>query len=294
MKSKVFLGLLILLVILVFAVDRYADMRAEEEVKNILSRLELSGASFEGVDYRLLSGEVVVERLRIPSKGGTTEIERLTVREYGNDRMVLFAEGIRGERDELERDMKELGYTDPYMNFYLDARMDRDSKNLTVEDMSFEVPEAFRVSLSFSAGNITPDLITDLITFNGEDREELNYLVGRMAEIRFGHLKATFSDMGLRERLFEQKARKEGKTPEEVKEEILSSLEERATASEEGKEFLSSFRGFIRDGGSIGIAVKPVGELTMQELIYALFLSVQMKDPSPLFQRLDFSFFHTK
>lgn len=294
MKSKVFLGLLILLVIMVFAVDRYADMRVEEGVRNFLSRLELSGASYEEVDYRLLSGEVVVEKLRLPSEKGTTEIEKLTLREYGSDKVVLIAEGIRGEQDKLDKDLKELGYTDPYMNFYLSARMDRNSKNLTVEDMSFEVPEAFRLSLSFSAGNITSDLITDLITFDGEDREELNYLVGRMAEIRFGHLKATFSDMGLRERLFEQKADKEGKTPEEIKGEILASLKGQVPSSETGREILRSFEGFIKEGGSIGVSVKPVGELTMQELIYALFLSVQLRDPSPLFQRLNFSVFHNK
>ncbi|GEM_PF-6756819 len=271
----------------------YADNRAEKKLNALLTDLDLENrVKYADIDYSLISGELLVEKITVSSPRGDATIERLRVHRYTDSEATIYVEGIRFSDDEFINDMKELGYDDPRINLSFDASIDDENRMLDVRNFSFEMPGGFRLSFRFLLTNIDSDLLRKLSEFDGTNREQLNReqlneLSDRVAKVKVSYFETVLSDLGIRDKIIKAEAKKQGKGEEEIRRKIVGDMEKslKKAKSEFEKKLVQSVKSFIEKGGLVRITLKPETPVEFQELIFTLMLSAQTKDLKPFVER---------
>ncbi|RLJ71246.1 hypothetical protein BCF55_1545 [Hydrogenivirga caldilitoris] len=279
-------GAILLVLFSVGAVQVYASKKAEEEVKELLAKVGLKEqASYSKVSYSLLKGTTEVRDLRIRTKGGTSHAARVLITKFTDTDLELSITGIRGEDPEFEkfeRQLRELGYEEVYINAMLSFSFYADSGELLIRKVRIEVPGAFRLELSLNLSGVDRELIRAVTENGGED---VNYLAQKLSVVTLKGGSLTLSDLGLRERLLRKEAQITGKEVEQVKREIAQQLKPKRSSEFDAKLY-GALKELVERGGSISLEAKPEEPVEFQELVVASLLALQTKDPSELVDRL--------
>ncbi len=278
------------------AVEVYKEKRARDEIDRLVKELNLEGKFYyDDVDYSILSGKLELTGVRW-TVGGETVIERITVYRYTPSDLVVSVEGIRGEDDDFGRDMKELGIENPVLNFYIDASVYDDERELVVRRFAINMPQAFEVSVNFELSNVTSSLLRDIANFSENDREALNNISARVAKVKVKNFSLVFEDLGLRERILEEEAKRKKKSKEELVKDLVADMEKslKKAKTDIEKDFIKSIISFVKEGGKVTFSLNPDRPLELQEVIFAFAISAQTKDVTPLVRDLRLSVRHTK
>ncbi len=278
------------------AVEVYKEKRARDEIDRLVKELNLEGKFYyDDVDYSILSGKLELTGVRW-TVGGETVIERITVYRYTPSDLVVSVEGIRGEDDDFGRDMKELGIENPVLNFYIDASVYDDKRELVVRRFAINMPQAFEVSVNFELSNVTSSLLRDIANFSENDREALNNISARVAKVKVKNFSLVFEDLGLRERILEEEAKRKKKSKEELVKDLVADMEKslKKAKTDIEKDFIKSIISFVKEGGKVTFSLNPDRPLELQEVIFAFAISAQTKDVTPLVRDLKLSVRHTK
>ena len=278
------------------AVEVYKEKRARDEIDKLVKELNLEGKFYyDDVDYSILSGKLELTGVRW-TVGGETVIERITVYRYTPSDLVVSVEGIRGEDDDFGRDMKELGIENPVLNFYIDASVYDDERELVVRRFAINMPQAFEVSVNFELSNVTSSLLRDIANFSENDREALNNISARVAKVKVKNFSLVFEDLGLRERILEEEAKRKKKSKEELVKDLVADMEKslKKAKTDIEKDFIKSIISFVKEGGKVTFSLNPDRPLELQEVIFAFAISAQTKDVTPLVRDLRLSVRHTK
>ncbi len=278
------------------AVEVYKEKRARDEIDKLVKELNLEGKFYyDDVDYSILSGKLELTGVRWTA-GGETVIEKITVYRYTPSDLVVSVEGIRGEDDDFGRDMKDLGIENPVLNFYIDASVYDDKKELVVRKFAINMPQAFEVSVNFQLSNLTSSLLRDIANYSGNDMEALNDISARVARVKVKNFSLVFEDLGLRERILEEEAKRKKKSKEELVKDLVADMEKslKKAKTDIEKDFIKSIISFVKEGGKVTLSMNPDRPLELQEVFFAFTISAQTKDVTPLVRDLKLSVRHTK
>ena len=284
----------IIVAVLILSVDAYADRKAEETVKNLISRFRLEkGTSYSEVDYSVLRGETLIRDLSFRTEKGRVRVDRVVVEKLTEEETRVRFLGITSTDPDFRKfqeNMRELGYEEVKADLTVDVLMDRRRGDLTVRKMRLEVPEAFSVNLSLDLGSFFPDLLEEI---EEEDLEEFSERLGR---VRIKSFEISLEDLGIRERVMRKEAKEKGKDPEEIKEEILRELEETVKESDPKikKDLVAKIRSFVKEGGTIRLVAEPETPVRVSDLILVLLVSSQTRDISQVVDMLSLRVDHER
>ena len=178
----------------------------------------------------------------------------------------------------MESDLRKLGYEQVSFNTGLKAFLDKEVQRLQLERFYWELPEGFRVFLSADLLNVDADLLKKLFKNNRElSQEELLRVAYALSDIKVRGLVVKFTDKGLITRAIETRASQEGKSPEEVKKEVVDALEK-----EFPQEIADPFKKLIQKGGSVVITSDPNRTFKVGEFLLVTVMSLQTGDLSQI------------
>ncbi len=295
-KPLIFLFALLLILFVIGAVQIYADRRAEESLREVLSRLRVEGVvHYDSVSHSLLKGTTEVNGLRITSSEGSTFINRLVITRLTENDLELVAEGIEPDtpdfRGFLER-MRELGYERVEVNARISVSLYDDRRELIVRRFDISVPSAFSMGFRLHADRVDSALLSAL-TASEEDEEAITELSERLGQVRVKSFELTLEDLGIRVRLLKKEAQRESDPVEEIlrrtEEELNRSLREDPDLREE---ILSALGTFLREGGTLRLRADPIPPVDFQTLVLLALLAVQSGDFSEFAYRLNVKLKH--
>lgn len=284
--------------VLLLSLDAYADRKAKEAVEKLIDRFRLEGkVSYGKVDHSLFKGETRIEGLSFKVKDGVVRAEEVVVSELTEEETKVRFIGVSStDRDfeEFRKNMKELGYEDVKVNLSLNVRMDREKGDLKVRSFEVEVPDAFLLSLSLDLGNLSYSFLEEMGKMEEIEEEDLPEFTEKVGRIRIRSFEVSLTDLGIRERAIRKEAEKSGRSPEEVKEEILRELEMsvRESDPEIKRELVESLRTFVDRGGTLRITARPEAPVSISDVILVLLVSAQTRDMSQVVEMLNLRIDH--
>ncbi len=174
--------------------------------------LEIQGLRVTSPDGDVVSVEsVVVDRIEVASIVEDRPPQYLDITVTG---LVLPQSALE------EMELAGLGYEELTADINIDWEIDSESMSLSLNEASFDVPGMGLLTLDFSFGNVAPNAVAEPMMLMA-------------ASIASAHL--SFDDDGLMARIVEVAAAEEGKSEEEVLQEIIGGLDElRAMVTGEG------------------------------------------------------------
>ncbi len=276
----VFLALVVVGLLGFGALQLYVNKKAEEQIRSFAKDIDAE-IELEKVSKNLFTGEVTVKGLVIKTTGGVTKAQEVVVKDISPKSLDVEIKGIRGEDEdfaELESDLRKLGYEQVSFNAGLKAFLDKEVQRLQLERFYWELPEGFRVFLSADLLNVDADLLKKLFKNNRElSQEELLRVAYALSDIKVRGLVIEFTDEGLITRAIETRASQEGKSPEEVKKEVVDALEK-----EFPQEIADPFKKLIQKGGSVVITSDPNRTFKVGEFLLVTVMSFQTGDLSQI------------
>ncbi len=276
----VFLALVVVGLLGFGALQLYVNKKAEEQIRSFAKDIDAE-IELEKVSKNLFTGEVTVKGLVIKTTGGVTKAQEVVVKDISPKSLDVEIKGIRGEDEdfaELESDLRKLGYEQVSFNAGLKAFLDKEVQRLQLERFYWELPEGFRVFLSADLLNVDADLLKKLFKNNRElSQEELLRVAYALSDIKVRGLVVKFTDKGLITRAIEAHASQKGKSPEEVKKEVVDALEK-----EFPQEIADPFKKLIQKGGSVVITSDPNRTFKVGEFLLVTVMSLQTGDLSQI------------
>ncbi len=293
----IFMAVLVLLFI-AGSLQIYASRKAEEKTKEILSALGLEErARYKSVSYSLLKGTTEVEGLEVRTESGKLWAKKLFITKLTDTDLELRLERVRGDDrnfEEFEKNMKELGYRDVYLNTSLSVSLYEKEKRLFLREFSVEVPSAFNVSLGFDLLGVDRKLIKELSELEEDDREAVNELAQRLKDVSLASFRLEFEDRGFLERVIEREASRKGKRPEEVRKEILNQLRALEKGGEFERSLFKSLKDLLEEGGTLKIVANPQKPVSFEDLVVYSLMGLQSRDFSRLLRVLNLRAEHSK
>ena len=262
------------------ALQLYVNKKAEEEIRAFAKDIDAE-IDLEKVSKNLFTGEVTVKGLVVRTPEGVTRAQEVVVRDISPKSLDVEIKGIRGEDEdfaELENDLKKLGYKQVSFNAGLKALFDKDVQRLQLERFYWEFPEGFRIFLSADLLNVDAEQLKKLFKSNRElSQEEILKAAYALSDIKVRGLTLKFTDEGIISRTIEARASREGRSPEEIKKELIDALER-----EFPKEIADPFKRLLQKGGSIVISSDPNRTFKVGEFLLVTIMSLQTGDLSQL------------
>ncbi len=274
-------GLVLLILFAVGAAQIYANKRAEEEFKKLISSEGVQdNVSYEKVSYSLLKGHTEVRNIVVEDEKGKVFIEKLLIRSMEDNLYDVSVYGVRGTDPKYNKAMKDLGYEDGSINAHMRVSVDDENKVLNVEYVTVELPQ-FVITMSLRLKNLDTKTLK-MLSELGDDQESINRASGIVAKIELEDFKLTFKDEGFVSRVISAEAKKKGVSPEEFRKEMIKELQAGMS-----KEFYEPVSRFIEKGGNLVFSVNPSKPLPLSEVIFLAMMSAQTKDFSPLVKGLN-------
>ncbi len=276
MKKLIFPVLILAIALGVFALDKYMDRRAEQEVKRVFKELGVEG-EYEEVDYLLLKNQILVKNFRIRDKEGEFFASELLIKKFSEDGVDIEYKGIKvSEDDKLSEDFRSLGYKDFSLDGGVKVDIDKEKGAVEVSKAFAELKDGFRIEMSLRLEGIDIDFWKDL-----DPQSEINpfLLMAQLSEIKLIYAKFLFADLGIKRRLLEAGARKEGMSYREFKRKLIKELNRdilKAKSAEEAR-LLMNFKKFLEEGKEIKIEIKPQRGLSLGKALTTLMFTPQDK-----------------
>ncbi len=293
----IFMAVLVLLFI-AGSLQIYASRKAEERTKEILSALGLEERTrYKSVSYYLLKGTSEVEGFEVRTESGKLWAEKLFITKLTDTDLELRLERVRGDDrnfKEFEKNMKELGYGNVYLNTSLSVSLYEKEKRLFLREFSVEVPSAFNVSLGFDLLGVDRKLIKELSELKEDDREAVNELAQRLKDVSLASFRLEFEDRSFLERVIEREASRKGKRPEEVRKEILNQLRALEKGGEFERSLFKSLKDLLEEGGTLKIVANPQKPVSFEDLVVYSLMGLQSRDFSRLLRVLNLRAEHSK
>ena len=293
-------GLAVVLLVLFFSLDAYADRKAEKTLSGLVSKFGMEGkVSYSEVDHSLLKGKTQVRDISLETEEGEITVRRIVIEKLGEGEIRVKFLGLTSTDPEfrkLERSLRELGYEDVEANLTIDVAFEKEREELKVRELTFEIPGAFRLSQSFHLDRFSPDLLEPYVRSQlGEGEVDLEE-VGKLMKVRIRSFEFSLEDLGIRERMIEKEAKKKGKDPKKVKEEIMEEIDEmlREAESKTEKEIIAEIGAFIKECGTLKLTAKPEKPVSFGDLIPILLVSSRTADISQLADLLNLRVEHER
>ncbi len=260
--------LLILLLVLYFAYDRYMDRKVGEEVDKTLSSLNLKG-SYEEVDYSPLSGEVRIRNLSLLNDEGeeSLRVSELVVREFSDRTVDISYRGLKLEDEEkLPQELRKDKYRENLIDGEILLHIQKQEGVLELKKLSLVVRDGFELKLGLRLSNVDMDFWQSL-----SKQEEVNpfLLMNQIGDTRFSYASLSFIDMGAKEKVLQEEAYNRGMKPEEYKRHIIKEIERDIESSDDELEriVLEKLKEFIQKGKELHITAKPEREISVGKIL---------------------------
>ncbi len=274
-------GLILLILFAIGAAQIYANKRAEEEFKKLISAEGLEGkVSYQGVSYSLLKGYTEVKGITVEDEKGKVYIEKLLIRSMEDNLYDVSVYGVRGNDPKYNEAMKDLGYEDSSINAHMRVSVDDQNKVFNLEYVTVEMPQ-LAITMSFRLKNLDTKTLK-MLSELGDDQESINRASGIVARIELEDFKLVVKDEGFVSRVISAEAKKKGMSPEEFRKEMIKELQVGMS-----KEFSEPISKFIENGGNLVFSVNPSKPVPLSEVIFLAMMSAQTKDFSPLVKGLN-------
>ncbi len=295
--AAVLIGIVSLLLLGLVAVQTYANKKAEENLKTLLSDLGIRDFSYGKVQYSLLSGRIEVEDLLIRGKEGKTRVDRFVVSKLTDTDLEFWALGIKGEDEEfkrLESELRELGYDKASLNLYISASLYEDTGDLFVRRVSLELPGALSLDMSLRMSGVDRKLLEDIKSLEDDDREKLAQVANRLASVYLKEITLQIKDAGLLRRLIDREAKKRGKSAEGIKNELIEKIKTSFGKNSHGFErsLAEGLSALIESGGTLVLEGKPEKPVSFDDLVLYTLIGIQSRDFSPVAEELGIKIKH--
>ncbi len=297
MRRLSFYLLALILIVLFIAglIQIYAERKVKERVDSFLSALDLKDrTSYRRVRYSILTGVVEIEDLEIRGQKGKAKIGKVIVRKLTDRDLEIELRGIHSQNGEFEEKMKELGYKNASMNALISASLYEDSHELIVRNFSIDVPQAFRIDWKLDLKGIDRSLIKELISSKEKDKEKVAKLTEKLSKVKLLSSELRFTDTGLIERLLMKEAEQKNKNLEDIKEEVIKSIDKslKGGSSKFEKEFAEALKEFLQTGGTLIFTVNPENPMGFQDLVLLILVSIQTREYDQLINELNLEIKH--
>ncbi len=291
------IGIVSLLLLGLVAVQTYANKKAEENLKTLLTDLGIRSFSYGKVHYSLLSGRIEVEDLLIKGKEGKTRIEEFVVSKLTDTDLEFSALGIKGEDEEfkrLEGELRELGYDKIGLNLYISASLYEDTGDLLLRKVSLELPGALSLEMSLKLSGVDKDLLEDIKSLEGDDREKLAQVANRLASVYLKEVTLKMKDAGLLRRLIDREAKIRGKSAEEIRRELIEKIKTSFGKNSYGlkRSLAEGLSALIEKGGTLVLKGKPEKPVSFDDLVLHTLIGIQSRDFSSLAKELNIKIRH--
>jgi len=263
------LAAVLALIVAYFAYYSYMDKKAKETVERFFSRtLKKTGeVSYGKVDYKPLSGETVIEKVRYKDRNGEElSIDRIIIRKLTDTEGEFLFRGVRPlKRRSL---LEEYGYKDPHFNLFISYETEPEKRLFRLNHLSVNYPQAFEVNLSLTLGNYDHSF-WKTVALSDRPSEEMSFQVlSELGSLKLNSLEVLYLDKGLKRRVIEKEAQKRGKTYEEFKKELIKQIHQAKARvdSQFERNLLDAFEKFIKEGKEIKLVIKPNPPAKIQDI----------------------------
>ncbi len=264
----------------IWVADFYADKKAEEKIIEFFGEeyVREGKVRFSKVDHNLFTGETVIENVELEEGERKFIVERIVIKEFSDTSGDIYFYGAReeGYKDELFEKL----------DIHLAYKVEPEKGKLIIEDISVSQENLFLLQLSLILGNYDHRFWERFKDKEDYSETEALRIASEMASLKLERATLRFVDMGFKNKLLEEEARKRRKTIEEVRREIIRELEERKLKAKEEftKEFYDALIKFIREGKEIVAEVNPEEPLKFQDIFFLFMIS---KDGSEVIKLLN-------
>ena len=272
--KKYLVGLIVLIILGIFAFDLYMDKKAEEKVKKYLKNFEY--AKYENVNYALLSGDIEINKLYIKDKDTYIKAEKILVKDFGPEEYYLKFFGIEDkDLKKFSKELENLGFKNVKFNASFKCILKENTINCPGN--SFEAYKVFKTSVGFSFSNVDFNFWKTYLNKKEYTQEDTAKFVNEFEKINFVYFKFRYEDYGLKERYIEKLAKDSGISKDKMKKEIIKEIESKLkkartkvskTILEEVKKFIENERSRIFE-----IELKPDNPVKLRFIIIKLLTS---------------------
>lgn len=267
---KKFLAILIIVAALIGTKTFYIDAKAEKKVEARLQKIEgFANIEYDNVSVDLLSWKPRMKHVKISRSGSNavTEIESVVISNFDDDHdiplfMDISFEGVKMEVNETNfgqqaKELKHLGYKEIQAKMHVNYHYDPEKKKFDLKQFRFGADDAGHFQAKFHLSDI--DLNPDTIVF----------LFMTYPKIRINNAEFSYDDDSLLPRLQKFMAEEEGKSVDEVIEEMTAGLDREIEKEEDAfnKKALKALKKFVKKPNEIKITISPKEPVSLEKLM---------------------------
>ncbi|WP_297454631.1 hypothetical protein [Persephonella sp.] len=283
-KKLIAIGAVVLILLGISGTYLYAKwtgvQKVKETVNKILSQDELKDKITIGeYDFEPITNTAILKNITIkdyPEKGYTGKIKEIKVYDFGENKDFKFPIKLTAEVQDFEASSKDF-----HINLNIkQSYIYQPEKKIYHLKYSEIYNDKFHLKFSFRLKDVDP------IIFNYDYEKQSNpadymMLFSKLLQIKPQFLSIEYIDRGATQQLIEDMAKREHKSPEEIKSKIISDLQKelaKATNPVE-KELIKGFISIIKNGkGKITINIKAKNDVAFQDMMVLMMMSNKPDD----------------
>ena len=282
MKLRWFLTLILFVAAVVssyFALESYAEAKLREKFDRKITSLPIN-VSYSDLKYHLLENRITIKNLKVSELGYTISTEKITVdlpitarKKELPESLQLKMEGfsIPTNLPFIKNFFKIIGLNGEKLMLNLNTEYSFDG-NVLLTHLAASSPALGDLVISSYFTNITKEKLQ--IILEGERHKTKGSIADEkdtLKRVALAYLNIRYRDRGLLQNFFNQEAKQEGISVEELKKRFIQTIEKNFRSNQEIREKIAyPLISFIKNPSCIEITLKPVQPISIGEVKHIL------------------------
>jgi hypothetical protein len=274
MKLRWFLTLILFVAAVVssyFAIESYAEAKLREKFDRKITSLPVN-VSYSDLKYQLLENRITIKNLKVSELGYTISTEKITVdlpitarKKELPESLQLKMEGfsIPTNLPFIKNFFKIIGLNGEKLMLNLNTEYSFDG-NVLLTHLATSSPALGDLVISSYFTNITKEKLQMVLNGTADEKDTLK-------RVALAYLNIRYRDRGLLQNFFNQEAKQEGISVEELKKRFIQTIEKNIRSNQEIREKIAyPLISFIKNPSCLEITLKPVQPISIGEVKHIL------------------------
>ena len=282
MKLRWFLTLILFVAAVVssyFALEGYAEAKLREKLDREITSLPIN-VSYSDLKYQLLENRITIEKLKASRPGYTISTEKITLDLPITARKKELPESLQLRIKELsiptnlpfiKNFFRIIGLNGKKLILNLNTEYSFDG-DILLTHLATLSPALGDLVISSYFTNISKEKLQ--IILEGERHKAEGSIADErdtLKRIALAYLDIRYRDLGLLQNFFNQEAKQEGISVEELKKRFIQTIEKNIRSNQEiGEKIAYPLISFIKNPSCLEITLKPARPISLREIKHLL------------------------